>query len=119
MGHASISVKACFTVLGILLNIIIVPSLSFAAPPPLLITCITPSGTDVPTGRQIVFQFDRPVVPIGRMVRKASACSNFLGPIDITPSLDCWTKPLCGGKKLQISIYSPGCPIPGAFREGV
>ena len=32
---------------------------------------ITPSGDDVEPGRQIVFQFDRPVVPIGRMQRKA------------------------------------------------
>ena len=84
MGHAKISVKACFTVLGILLNIIVVSSLSFAAPPPLHITRITPSGMDVPAGRQIVFQFDKPVVPMGRMARKASEI-----PIDITPSLKC------------------------------
>ena len=89
MGHLSISVKAGFAVLGILLNLIVATSSSIAAPPRLHITRITPSGTDVPAGRQIVFQFDKPVVPIGRMARQVSACSNFLGPIVITPSLKC------------------------------
>ncbi len=59
-----------FTVLGVLLNITVATSLCVAAPPPLHITRITPSGMDVPAGRQIVFQFDRPVVPMGRMARK-------------------------------------------------
>jgi uncharacterized protein YfaS (alpha-2-macroglobulin family)/uncharacterized protein YecT (DUF1311 family) len=45
---------------------------------------ITPDGVDVPTGRQVVFQFDRPVVPIGRMEREASEI-----PIDIRPALNC------------------------------
>jgi hypothetical protein len=40
-----------------------------AAVAPLRITSITPSGSNVPPGRQIVIQFDRPVVPIGRMER--------------------------------------------------
>ena len=38
---------------------------------PLMLRSITPPGEDVPPGRQIVFQFDRPVVPIGRMDREA------------------------------------------------
>ena len=84
MGHSSISIKTLFTVLGVLLNITVATSLCVAAPPPLHITRITPSGMDVPAGRQIVFQFDRPVVPMGRMARKTSEI-----PIDITPSLNC------------------------------
>jgi uncharacterized protein YfaS (alpha-2-macroglobulin family) len=45
---------------------------------------ITPDGTDVPAGRQIVFQFDRPVVPVGRMERNADEI-----PIEIEPALQC------------------------------
>ena len=89
MGHNNIAVKACFAaVLGFFITVVIICQ-SFASPPPLHLTRITPSGTDVPAGRQIVFQFDRPVVPMGRMAREASARSNFLGPIVITPSLKC------------------------------
>ncbi|HVY66925.1 MAG TPA: alpha-2-macroglobulin family protein [Gammaproteobacteria bacterium] len=55
-----------------------------AASRALLITSITPSGTNVPDGRQIVIQFNRPVVPIGRMDRAAAEI-----PIEITPALDC------------------------------
>jgi len=51
---------------------------------PLRIVRITPDGVDVPVGRQIVFQFNRPVVPVGRMERDASEI-----PITITPPLDC------------------------------
>ena len=51
---------------------------------PLRIMRITPDGVDVPPGRQIVFQFNRPVVPVGRMERDASEI-----PITISPSLDC------------------------------
>ncbi|MBW2428992.1 MAG: large extracellular alpha-helical protein, partial [Deltaproteobacteria bacterium] len=50
----------------------------------LRIVRITPAGQDVPPGRQIVFQFDRAVVPVGRMARDASEI-----PITITPGLDC------------------------------
>ncbi|TQV66502.1 large extracellular alpha-helical protein [Exilibacterium tricleocarpae] len=45
---------------------------------------ITPAGDDVKAGRQVVFQFDRPVVPIGRMERDAAAI-----PISIAPALAC------------------------------
>ncbi|MGM0422288.1 MAG: alpha-2-macroglobulin family protein [Pseudomonadota bacterium] len=51
---------------------------------PLKITRITPSGKDVPAGRQIVFQFNRPVVPIGRMERTADEI-----PVNITPDPEC------------------------------
>jgi hypothetical protein len=53
-------------------------------PQPLRILRINPSGDDVPAGQQIVFQFDRPVVPIGRMERTADEI-----PIEITPDPDC------------------------------
>ncbi|MDC0358212.1 MG2 domain-containing protein, partial [Oligoflexia bacterium] len=45
---------------------------------------ITPAGDDVPPGREIVIQFDRPVVPLGRMERSAEEI-----PISITPELQC------------------------------
>jgi alpha-2-macroglobulin len=49
---------------------------------PLQILNVTPNGEDVPAGRQIVFQFNRPVVPVGRMDRNAPEI-----PITITPQL--------------------------------
>lgn len=51
---------------------------------PLRILSITPRGTEVPPGRQIVIQFDRKVVPVGRMERRADEI-----PIAIEPSLAC------------------------------
>ncbi len=49
---------------------------------PLEITRITPSGKDVPPKRQIVFKFNMPVVPVGRMERTSDEI-----PITITPAL--------------------------------
>lgn len=51
---------------------------------PLRVTSVTPSGENVPAGRQIVIQFDRSVVPIGRMARDAAEI-----PVEIDPPLDC------------------------------
>jgi uncharacterized protein YfaS (alpha-2-macroglobulin family) len=51
---------------------------------PLKILRITPSGTDVPTGRQIVITFNQRVVPLGTMARDAAEI-----PITITPALQC------------------------------
>lgn len=45
---------------------------------------VTPSGEDVPAGRQIVITFNRPVVPIGKMERKKEEL-----PITIAPDLSC------------------------------
>ncbi len=45
---------------------------------------ITPSGNNAPTARQIVFTFDRAVVPLGKMERQAADI-----PINITPALNC------------------------------
>ncbi|MCE5336575.1 MAG: hypothetical protein LLG06_18515 [Desulfobacteraceae bacterium] len=50
----------------------------------LKISRILPSGEDAPTSRQIVFEFNRPVVPLGRMERNASEI-----PIEIEPALAC------------------------------
>src|SRR5690606_20863256 len=41
-------------------------------------------GADVPPSRQIVFEFNRAVVPVGRMERAADEI-----PITISPSLSC------------------------------
>ncbi len=57
---------------------------SVGEPAALRVVRITPTGTDVPAGRQIVFQFDRAVVPLGRMERDASVV-----PISISPGLNC------------------------------
>ncbi len=55
-----------------------------AEPPPLQLLRITPAGEDVSAERQIVFQFDRDVVPLGRMDRTAAEL-----PIAITPDPGC------------------------------
>jgi hypothetical protein len=57
---------------------------SDAGLPGLNVVRITPAGMDVPTGRQIVFEFNRAVVPVGRMERNAAEI-----PITISPGLDC------------------------------
>ncbi|MGA1867849.1 MAG: alpha-2-macroglobulin family protein [bacterium] len=49
---------------------------------PLRITRITPAGNDVPAERQIVFKFNMPVVPVGRMERTEEEI-----PISIEPPL--------------------------------
>ena len=51
---------------------------------------ITPAGMDIPTGRRVVFQFNRPVVAMGCMERNAEEI-----PIDFQPELSCewhWLK---------------------------
>lgn len=45
---------------------------------------VTPDGEDVPAGKQIVIQFNRPVVPIGKMERESSEI-----PIITSPALQC------------------------------
>ncbi len=51
---------------------------------PLEVVNVKPSGEDVYAGREIVFQFNQPVVPVGRMERTAAEI-----PVQITPALDC------------------------------
>jgi len=60
------------------------PSTAQESTKPLEILSITPAGEDVPPSRQIVIQFDRPVVPVGRMERDAGEL-----PISIEPPLRC------------------------------
>ncbi|MBY0407571.1 MAG: hypothetical protein K2Q01_07755, partial [Rickettsiales bacterium] len=71
---------------------ILLPAQVMAAEPtPLSLIRATPSGEDVPASRQLVFQFNRAVVPLGRMERKASEI-----PVVITPALECewrWINP--------------------------
>lgn len=45
---------------------------------------VTPSGTDVASDRQIVFTFNRPVVPLGKMERVRDEI-----PVTIAPEVDC------------------------------
>ena len=71
----------------ILVNIVTTPFANSAesdSTQPLKVLRITPSGEDVSPGRQIVLQFNRPVVPLGRMERSSEEI-----PIKITPSLNC------------------------------
>ena len=52
---------------------------------------ITPTGAEVPVGRQLVIQFDRPMVPLGRMERSTAEL-----PITVEPRLNCqwrWLNP--------------------------
>ena len=51
---------------------------------PLHIVRVTPDGEDVPSGKQIVFEFDRAVAPLGRMERTAAEI-----PITISPPVTC------------------------------
>jgi len=59
-------------------------AVEISAEPALRLLRITPAGEDVPPERQIVFQFDRDVVPLGRMHRIASEL-----PITIEPDPGC------------------------------
>ena len=56
----------------------------FASERPLKIIRITPDGDDVQPGRQITIQFNRPVVPLGRMERTDEEI-----PVEITPACNC------------------------------
>ena len=57
---------------------------ALAAPPPLAVARVTPAGVDVAAARQIVIEFNRPVVPLGRMERRADEL-----PVHIAPALEC------------------------------
>jgi len=53
-------------------------------PEPLTLLRVTPAGEDVPLSAQLVFEFNRPVVPLGRMERQPEEI-----PIAIMPRLPC------------------------------
>ena len=76
---------AYLTTLLILLNFVMADAVySDTGLPELNVVRITPAGTDVPPGRQIVFEFNRAVVAVGRMERDAAEV-----PITISPETDC------------------------------
>ena len=76
---------ACLAILFTFAVLIFATGGAFGAEPTALsIVRITPTGRDVPPGRQIVIQFNRAVVPVGRMERRASEI-----PITISPKLNC------------------------------
>ena len=72
--------------LGFCLLLVMCATLSVAQPgrEPLTLLRVTPAGDDVPLSVQLVFEFSRPVVPLGRMERQAEEI-----PITLTPSLPC------------------------------
>ena len=102
MCDSSPSLRICFITLAVLICTAFFWSAenSFAksnssqSPQPggqLRVIRINPSGQDVPPGRQIVFEFSQPVVPLGRMERESSEI-----PITIEPAVDCqwrWLNP--------------------------
>ncbi|MBU2430801.1 MAG: large extracellular alpha-helical protein, partial [Proteobacteria bacterium] len=59
-------------------------SAEFNSSSPLEITRITPSGIDVPPSRQIVIQFNQPVIPVGQMGQNLEHI-----PVEISPSCNC------------------------------
>ncbi|MBM3222977.1 MAG: hypothetical protein FJZ47_04120 [Candidatus Tectomicrobia bacterium] len=70
--------------LGLLLILWTTASLAQPQPEPLRLLRVTPAGEDVPLNTQIVFEFHRPVVPLGRMERQPEEM-----PIAIMPRLNC------------------------------
>ena len=66
-------------------------STTAAAEKDLRIIRVTPTGEDVASDRQIVFTFNRPVVPLGQMKRTKEEI-----PVTISPEVDCewrWINP--------------------------
>ena len=81
-------------------------SRDFTASENLQIIKITPEGQDVPAGKQIVIQFDRPVVPIGKMERPSSEI-----PVIINPAIACeW-------RWLNTSALACNLPDKGPLKE--
>ena len=76
---------------------------------PLQLLRLTPEGDDVPVSRQLVLQFDRPVVPLGRMERRSDEI-----PISIEPALACawhWLNPTTLACQLdEQTAMSPATP---------
>jgi hypothetical protein len=73
MRRLCLSPMAYLAALLILFNFVLPDAVnSDDGPPGLKVVRITPAGTEVPPARQIVFEFDRAVVPVGRMERDAA-----------------------------------------------
>ncbi len=61
---------------------LLVPAVATAAT--LHVRRVTPGGTDVPMGQEVVIQFDRKMVPLGKMARASGHL-----PVTITPAPGC------------------------------
>src|SRR5262245_24683432 len=79
---------------GILIPALVLAAFDSATPPPpgdVLISRVTPEGKEVPTTRQVVVTFDRPMAPIGDMLLTADT-----SPASIEPNVNChwhWLDP--------------------------
>ncbi len=82
--NPGVIISACMVLVWFFVILGFIRSGALAAESELRITRITPSGADIPPGRQIVFEFDHPVVPLGRMERNPSEI-----PISFEPALSC------------------------------
>lgn len=78
MGHTLVRAFA------LLLLCLSAPAAAQDGPKELRIVRITPTGEDVASVRQIVLEFNRPVVPVGDMARTAEEVG-----ISIEPKVDC------------------------------
>lgn len=77
-----------------------VAGMAWAAPSQLQVQRITPGGTNVPAGQEVVIQFDRPMVALGAMARTPSQV-----PVTIAPD------PGCQWRWLDVSELA--CRLPG------
>ena len=68
--HGAVSIVWLLILLFLAGSILTAVSSSADQPDALQVVRITPTGRDVPAGRQIVFQFNRAVVPVGRMAAR-------------------------------------------------
>ncbi|NOZ10688.1 MAG: large extracellular alpha-helical protein [Gammaproteobacteria bacterium] len=86
MRTISVDFRHTFTLIILSVALLFCPEtlVAEANPGPLKIKRITPAGEDVPRGRQIVFQFNQNMVPLGRMERRADEV-----PITVDPAPDC------------------------------
>ncbi len=66
------------------LGMMAAPNPTASTPKELRIIRVTPEGADVPAGRQIVIEFNRPVVPLGQMQRSVAQI-----PASFTPTVAC------------------------------
>src|SRR5438093_8553053 len=84
-GNYPASLAGC-SLLSCCLLLLVCTTLGMAQtrPEPLKLLRVTAAGEDVPLSAQMVFEFNRPVVPLGRMERQPEEI-----PIAIMPRLPC------------------------------
>ena len=78
------NIRTALFLLLLLAHGVPVPAVMAQSGLPLSVLRVSPSGEDVPRGRQIVFQFNRAVVALGHMARRPHEI-----PVRIKPRLDC------------------------------